>query len=87
DVGVALEDDRIDAHYQPILLLDTREIVGFEALCRMTTPSGEIIASAHFHEATKYAHIAADLTQRMLERKAPGEPAPDVPCNPDQHAL
>ncbi|MGO8657049.1 diguanylate cyclase, partial [Rhizobium ruizarguesonis] len=32
DVGVALEDDRIDAHYQPILRLDTREIVGFEAL-------------------------------------------------------
>ncbi|MGO7465359.1 hypothetical protein ACCS53_39335, partial [Rhizobium ruizarguesonis] len=38
-----------------ILRLDTREIVGFEALCRMTTPSGEIIAAAHFHEATKDA--------------------------------
>ncbi|MBY3034676.1 EAL domain-containing protein [Rhizobium laguerreae] len=70
DVGVALEDDRIDAHYQPILRLDTREIVGFEALCRMTTPSGEIIAAAHFHEATKDAHIAAELTQRMLVRVA-----------------
>ncbi|MGO8085437.1 EAL domain-containing protein, partial [Rhizobium leguminosarum] len=54
--------------YQPILRLDTREILGFEALCRMTTPSGEIIASAHFHEATKDAHIAAELTQRMLLR-------------------
>ncbi|MGO8183141.1 EAL domain-containing protein, partial [Rhizobium leguminosarum] len=62
--------DRIDAHYQPILRLDTREIVGFEALCRMTTPSGEIIAAAHFHEATKDAHIAAELTQRMLVRVA-----------------
>ncbi|MGO7686922.1 putative bifunctional diguanylate cyclase/phosphodiesterase [Rhizobium ruizarguesonis] len=70
DVGVALEDDRIDAHYQPILRLDTREIVGFEALCRMTTPSGAIIAAAHFHEATKDAHIAAELTQRMLVRVA-----------------
>lgn len=70
DVGVALAEDRIDAHYQPIVRLDTREIVGFEALCRMITPSGEIIAAAHFHEATKDARIASELTQRMLLRVA-----------------
>jgi diguanylate cyclase (GGDEF)-like protein len=70
DVGVALAEDRIDAHYQPIVRLDTREIVGFEALCRMTTPSGEIVAAAHFHEATKDAHIAGELTERMLLRVA-----------------
>jgi diguanylate cyclase (GGDEF)-like protein len=70
DVGVALAEDRLDAHYQPIVRLDTREVVGFEALCRMTTSSGEIIAAANFHEATKDAHIAAELTQRMLSRVA-----------------
>ncbi|MGO8657774.1 EAL domain-containing protein, partial [Rhizobium ruizarguesonis] len=42
----------------------------FEALCRMPTPSGEIIAAAHFPEATKDAHIAAELTQSMLVRVA-----------------
>jgi diguanylate cyclase (GGDEF)-like protein len=70
DVGGALAEDRIDAHYQPIVRLDTREIVGFEALCRMTTPLGEIVAAAHFHEATKDAHVAGELTQRMLLRVA-----------------
>lgn len=70
DVSVALAEDRLDAHYQPIVRLDTREIVGFEALCRMTTRSGDIIAAANFHEATKDAHVAAELTQRMLLRVA-----------------
>ncbi len=70
DVGVALSEDRIDAHYQPIVRLDTRELVGFEALCRMTTPSGDIIAAAHFHEATKDAGLASELTERMLIRVA-----------------
>jgi len=68
DVGIALTEDRIHAYYQPIIRLDTREVVGFEALCRMTTPSGEVIAAANFHEATKDAHIAGELTQRMLAR-------------------
>lgn len=66
DVSLALCEDRIDPHYQPIVRIDTGEIVGFEALCRMTTPSGEVIAAAHFHEATKDARVAAELTQRMM---------------------
>ncbi|MFN7102134.1 MAG: putative bifunctional diguanylate cyclase/phosphodiesterase [Pseudorhizobium sp.] len=70
EVGAALSESRLDAHYQPIFRLDTREIVGFEALARMTTPAGEIIAAAKFQEALKDAHIAAELTQRMMERVA-----------------
>jgi diguanylate cyclase (GGDEF)-like protein len=70
DVGLALSQGRINPHYQPVVRIDTREIVGFEALCRMTTPSGEIIAAAHFQEATKDAHVAAELTQQMLTRVA-----------------
>lgn len=70
DVALALTEDRIDAHYQPIVRLDTGEVVGFEALCRMTTPSGDVVAAAHFHEATKDAGVAADLTERMLARVA-----------------
>jgi diguanylate cyclase (GGDEF)-like protein len=70
DVRLALVEDRLDAYYQPIVRLDTGEIVGFEALCRMMMPSGEIIAAANFHEATKDAQIAAELTQRMLLRVA-----------------
>ncbi|OEC97214.1 EAL domain-containing protein [Rhizobium sp. YK2] len=70
EVGLALSDNRIEAYYQPIVRLDTREAVGLEALCRMKTHSGDIVAAAHFHEATKDAHVASTLTERMLSKVA-----------------
>jgi diguanylate cyclase (GGDEF)-like protein len=70
DVSVALAENRIDAYYQPILRLDTREVVGFEALCRMTTPSGAVVSAANFHAATSDAQVASGLTERMLSRVA-----------------
>jgi predicted signal transduction protein with EAL and GGDEF domain len=37
-VTSALAENRIEAHYQPIIRLDTREIIGLEALCRVRHP-------------------------------------------------
>lgn len=65
DVNAALRDHRIDAYYQPIFRLDTREVVGLEALCRMRI-GDEIVAAARFHEATTDAHVATALTARMM---------------------
>ncbi len=70
EVGLALREDRIDAHYQPVVELATGRIMGFESLCRMTTREGEIIPAAQFHEAMKDAHVGLDITDRMLERIA-----------------
>ncbi|MGN7295416.1 sensor domain-containing phosphodiesterase [Rhizobium sp. SAFR-030] len=70
DVGLALAEGRITAHYQPIVRLDTGEVVGFEALCRMMTKNGTIISAANFHEATRDAHVASDLTECMLLKVA-----------------
>ena len=70
DVSLALSENRIEAYYQPIVRLDTREAIGLEALCRMKTHSGDVVAAAHFHEATKDAHVAAMLTERMLTKVA-----------------
>lgn len=66
DVETALHEDRIDAFYQPIVRLDTREIVGLEALCRLKKPDGEIVSASAFMEATADAHIASELTERMM---------------------
>jgi diguanylate cyclase (GGDEF)-like protein len=68
DLGEALREDRVEAYYQPIFRLDTREVVGVEALCRLTTPDGEIIPAAAFSDATSDAQIACSLTERMLGR-------------------
>jgi diguanylate cyclase (GGDEF)-like protein len=65
DVDAALREGRIDAFYQPVVNLDTREIVGFEALCRMKVGSDYVTAGL-FHEATKDVHIATALTARMM---------------------
>ncbi len=65
DVDAALRDARIEPYYQPIVRLDTREIVGLEALCRMRL-GDQIVNAQQFHEATTDAHVATALTERMI---------------------
>ncbi|MDQ0839363.1 sensor domain-containing phosphodiesterase [Sphingomonas faeni] len=65
DLSSALQEDRIEAYYQPIFRLDTREIVGLEALCRMRV-GDDIISAASFHEGTADAQVATSLTARMM---------------------
>ena len=67
EVTEALRDNRIDAQYQPVICLETNEIVGFEALSRMTSAAGDILPASLFQEALADAHIVAELTLRMLE--------------------
>lgn len=62
----ALRDNRIDAYYQPILKLGTRQIVGFEALARMTSPSGHMIPASFFAEAFSDVQVACQLTDHLL---------------------
>jgi diguanylate cyclase (GGDEF)-like protein len=66
DVDAALRQGRIEAYYQPVVRLDSGEIVGVEALCRLIRPDGEVVSAAAFHQATADVHVAFDLTQRML---------------------
>ena len=66
DVDTALSEGRIEAYYQPVVRLDTREIVGMEALCRLRQPGGNIVSAGSFHQATTDVIVAAKLTQGML---------------------
>ncbi|WP_337847879.1 EAL domain-containing protein [Sphingomonas sp.] len=67
DVDAALREGRIEAHYQPVVRFDTREIVAMEALCRLRMANGGILAAAAFREATTDVRIATELTERMLD--------------------
>ncbi len=66
DLTEAIGDNRIDAYYQPVVRLDSREIVGLEALCRLRTRSGTIVSAYAFQDATSDVRVAAALTSRML---------------------
>ncbi|WP_424630796.1 putative bifunctional diguanylate cyclase/phosphodiesterase [Bradyrhizobium sp. SYSU BS000235] len=66
DLTSAIGDNRILAYYQPVVRIDSREIVGFEALCRLRTTSGAIVTAAAFQDATSDVRIAGALTNRMM---------------------
>jgi diguanylate cyclase (GGDEF)-like protein len=69
-VRAALEADRIEPFYQPVVELVSRRTMGIEALCRIRQPDGSLTVAADFHDATSDAHVAKALTARMLERVA-----------------
>jgi len=70
ELSAALDEHRLQAHYQPIVRLDTGETVGLEALCRICSRDGEILSAAQFHQAMSDPTAAARLTERMLEAVA-----------------
>ncbi|MBB4952299.1 diguanylate cyclase (GGDEF)-like protein [Agrobacterium vitis] len=65
-VAEGLREGRIDVYYQTVVDLITGQVCGLEALCRLTTPGGDVIAASHFHEATSDVKLAAELTGRVL---------------------
>lgn len=63
----ALAERRVEAWYQPICRLDTHQMVGTEALARIRLDDGTVLAAGHFHEATKDARVAGELTRQMIQ--------------------
>jgi diguanylate cyclase (GGDEF)-like protein len=70
DVADALDEGRIEVHYQPVVRLDTREIIGVEALCRMRTSEHTLVPARDFQEAMEDASVACRLTDRILSEVA-----------------
>lgn len=66
DVDVALTDGRVVAYYQPVIRIDTDEIVGLEALARMRMPDGRIASAGDFQDAMLDPKVAHRLTGQML---------------------
>ncbi len=66
DVAMALTEGRMAAHYQPVVRIDTGEIVGLEALARMRMPDGRIAPAGEFQEALSDPKVAYRLTTQML---------------------
>ena len=65
-LDAALSEGRILPHYQPIVRLETAEIVGLEALARLIMPDGRIVSAGEFHTGLADPRIAYELTGQML---------------------
>lgn len=65
-VDVALAEGRMLPHYQPIVRMDSGEIIGLEALARMRMADGRIVSAGEFQPALADPRIAYRLTDLML---------------------
>ncbi|MEO3998616.1 EAL domain-containing protein [Mesorhizobium sp. CAU 1732] len=69
-VGDALAAGRVYPYYQPIVRIDTGEIIGLEALARIEETDGSLHAAGEFEEAFSDPRLAYAITGRMLEQVA-----------------
>lgn len=62
----ALHDDGVVMHYQPVVHLQTGQVIGVEALCRLRLPDGTLLQPAHFIDAAEDSGLLIPLGQRAL---------------------
>ncbi len=68
DLRHAIEADRIDVAYQPLVQIATGRIVGYEALARWDGPGGEPIDPADFVPIAEETGLIVALGRRVLDR-------------------
>lgn len=64
----AIEEQELDLHYQPVVDLDTGDIVGAEALARWTTADGESISPGEFIPVAEESGLIIPLGDWVIER-------------------
>ena len=62
----ALHEQRIIAAYQPIVDLQTGEVVAEEALARMVLPNGKILAAEEFIEVSQHLQLTYKIDQSVI---------------------
>ncbi len=67
----ALAEDRVVPFFQPIVLLQNKEIAIFEALIRIIDDDGTIHSPFEFLEIAKNTRYYPDLTKRMIDKIFP----------------
>ena len=64
----AIENDRIEPLFQPIVDTKTSKIVKYEALMRMIDEKGEYLSPIHFLELAKKNKLYPKLTKIIIEK-------------------
>ncbi|CAN5780719.1 hypothetical protein BH20ACT6_BH20ACT6_21850 [soil metagenome] len=64
----ALEDDTLAVHYQPVLALDVNQVVGVEALARLSDDAGEPLLPDRFVAVAEQCGLVGAIGERVLRR-------------------
>ena len=66
DLGAAVNEHQFRVYYQPVLQLDTRRVVSFEALLRWEHPTQGVISPYRFIEAAEDTGILVSIGQWLI---------------------
>lgn len=66
-VRSALAEERLFAGYQPIVQLATNQLIGLEALMRLTTRSGEMLTATQVLPALLDPLLSREVSNRMID--------------------
>src|SRR6185437_6671521 len=58
----------LEVHYQPVVVLTSRHVVGFEALARMRTPDGVLLPPESFIPVAESSGLIIPLGEAVLRR-------------------
>jgi diguanylate cyclase (GGDEF)-like protein len=64
----AIQNDELVVHYQPIVDVQTQEVLGYEALVRWRRPDGKLVAPAEFILIAEQSDLICDLDTWVLQR-------------------
>ena len=62
----ALENKRIEVHFQPVVRISDGSVVGAEALARIRTPEGELLQPVEFIDVAEDSGLIAELGSQVL---------------------
>lgn len=68
DLRKAVQSDQFENHYQPIVKLDTAQLVGFEALIRWAHPETGMVFPGAFISTAEDAGLIIPITRLTVER-------------------
>jgi diguanylate cyclase (GGDEF)-like protein len=63
-----VDGGRLEVHYQPVVVLPGRHIVGFEALARLRRPDGALVQPEHFVPEAERSGLIVPLGEAVLRR-------------------
>ncbi len=74
-----IETGRLAVHYQPLVLLKTGAMAGFEALARLTLPSGDMLSPNDFIPVAEQTGLILPLGMKVLQQSASSSAAGTPP--------